>query len=242
MRMLLVVTLMVLGLVMARDFSVEFEGGLFWQARNDFRIPNDPGATEIDLVELAGSGPLPAGRVFLNWDFRPRHRLQVTLAPLQISETVELTDQAVFEGVTFPAGTTDAVYKFNSWRLGYGYLFHEGEDWMWQVGFTAKIRDAKISLEQGSLYAEKTDLGFVPLLYLRGEYLFCPGSRVVLDFNGLAGGPGRAFDISLKLSRDLSERLSLNAGYRTIEGGADVESVYSFAWLNYAVLGMELRF
>lgn len=239
-------TLLVLGLLLCAsasgEFSVELEGGLVWQTRNVFRIPNDTEATEVDLADLAGTGPLPAGRLFLNWDLRPRHRLQLTLAPLQIVETVELQEETFFEGAEFSPGTAEAVYKFNSWRLGYGYLFHEGEDWTWRIGFTAKVRDAKISLEQGSLYAEKTDLGFVPLLYLRGEHLFCPGMRAELDFNGLAGGPGRAFDISLKLSRDVSDRLSLSAGYRTIEGGADVESVYSFAWLHYAVLGMEYSF
>jgi hypothetical protein len=242
MKNLLPVLVLIAAGVCAAGFSAEFEGGLVWQARNDFRIPNNPEATEIDLVDLAGAGPVGAGRVFINWDPGYRHRLQITLAPLQIAESVELSEEAVFEGTVFPPGATDVVFKFNSWRVGYGYLFHEGESWRWRFGFTAKIRDAKISLEQENLYTEKTDLGFVPLLYLRGEYMFCPGTSFVLDFNGLAGGPGRAFDVSLKLSREISDRVSLLGGYRTIEGGADVESVYSFAWLNYAVLGLEARF
>ena len=242
MRLSLVAFIACAALASAGSLSIELEGGAVWQTRNDFRIPNDPGATEIDLVELAGSGPLAAGRMYVNWDVNPRHRLQLTLAPLEISETVELSEEAVFNGVTIPAGTTDAVFRFNSWRVGYGYLFHEGGDWDWRVGFTAKIRDAKISLRQGDLLSEKTDLGFVPLLYLRGEYSFCPSTRMVLDFNGLAGGPGRAFDISLKLCRELSDGVSVNAGYRTIEGGADVESVYTFAWLHYAVLGVTIGF
>lgn len=242
MRPFTVVVPVVVAVLCAGNLSVELEGGLVWQSRNDFRIPNDTEATEIDLVELTGSGPLAAGRIYVNWDMNPRHRLQLTLAPLEISETVELEEEAVFQGVTFLAGTTDAVFRFNSWRVGYGYLFHESGSWQWRVGFTAKVRDALISLSQEDLHAEKTDLGFVPLLYLRGDYAFCPGTKLSLDFNGLAGGPGRAFDVSLKLSRDLSERLSLNAGYRTIEGGADVDAVYTFAWLHYAVLGMEYRF
>jgi hypothetical protein len=31
-------------------------------------------------------------------------------------------------------------------------------------------------------------------------------------------------------------------GYRTIEGGADVDSVYAFAWLNAVVSGVSVRF
>lgn len=225
----------------AGDLALEVEGGLLWQPRNDFRIPNSPEATEVDLSSLAGTGPYGAARLFLNWDLAPTHRIQFTLAPLQISETVELAGETSFAGTMFDPGEADAVYRFNSWRVGYSNLFHQGEHWSWRVGFTAKIRDAKISLSQDGIYAEKTDLGFVPLLYFRGEYSPCPRIRAALDFNGLAGGPGRAFDVSLKLVRDLTDRVSVSAGYRTIEGGADVESVYSFAWLNYAVLGMEIR-
>jgi hypothetical protein len=225
----------------AGGLTLEAEGGLLWQPRNDFRIPNTPGATEVDLSSLAGTGPYGAARLFVNWDVASTHRIQFTLAPLQISETVELPDETSFAGTVFEPGEADAVYRFNSWRAGYSHLFHQGDHWSWRVGFTAKIRDAKISLSQDGLYAEKTDLGFVPLLYFRGEYSPCPRTRAALDFNGLAGGPGRAFDVSLKLIRDMTDRVSISAGYRTIEGGADVESVYSFAWLNYVVLGMEIR-
>jgi hypothetical protein len=31
-------------------------------------------------------------------------------------------------------------------------------------------------------------------------------------------------------------------GFRTLEGGADNERVYSFAWLNYATVGAAYRF
>lgn len=32
------------------------------------------------------------------------------------------------------------------------------------------------------------------------------------------------------------------AGYRTVEGGADVDAVYTFAWLRYAVVSAVYRF
>jgi hypothetical protein len=34
----------------------------------------------------------------------------------------------------------------------------------------------------------------------------------------------------------------VSAGYRTVEGGADVDEVYNFAWLHYAVLSASYRF
>jgi hypothetical protein len=33
----------------------------------------------------------------------------------------------------------------------------------------------------------------------------------------------------------------LSFGYRTVEGGADVDAVYNFAWFNYAVVSGSYR-
>jgi hypothetical protein len=43
-------------------------------------------------------------------------------------------------------------------------------------------------------------------------------------------------------SRLTSEAIELRAGYRMLEGGADNDEVYSFAWLHYATLGVGLYF
>ena len=48
--------------------------------------------------------------------------------------------------------------------------------------------------------------------------------------------------MSLKVSREISPRWSLAAGYRMVEGGADVEEVYNFAWLHYGVASATWRF
>ena len=37
-------------------------------------------------------------------------------------------------------------------------------------------------------------------------------------------------------------RWSLAAGYRAVEGGADVEEVYNFAWFNYGLVSVVFRF
>jgi len=60
----------------------------------------------------------------------------------------------------------------------------------------------------------------------------------MLDADALAGGPGRAEDASLKIVYLPAPRWRIAAGYRTVEGGADVEEVYNFAWLHYAVLSL----
>jgi hypothetical protein len=168
--------------------------------------------------------------------------LRGLLAPLVYTETGSFTSQVDFVGKSYvPGAPVDATYKFNSWRLGYRYRLLDRERFNLSIGFTAKIRDAKIELTQGSTTSKKTDVGFVPLAYIGFDWLFGPKWHLLFDFEGLAGGPGRAFDIALKPYYAINDRWGLSAGYRTLEGGADVESVYNFAWLHYAVLSVTFR-
>jgi hypothetical protein len=148
----------------------------------------------------------------------------------------------LFAGEAYAPGVrTEATYQFNSWRASYRYQFKRGERWNWWVGFTAKARDAKIELQQGPTSSKDTDLGFVPLIYLRGDYRFAARWHLLLELDALGGEPGRAEDLSLKLGYDLGDQWSLSFGYRTVEGGADVDAVYNFAWFNYAVVSGSYR-
>ena len=223
-------------------FEVELEAGAVWQSKNDVEIPNDGTATRFSLKDLIGGGPWPAGRFYFTWNINQRHGLRLLAAPLSYTETGTFEDQVLFAGEAYAADVpTEATYQFNSWRLTYRYRFKRGDRWNWWVGFTAKIRDAKIGLRQGNVASEDTDLGFVPLLYLRGDYRFTKHWHLMLDLDALAGGPGRAEDFSIKLGRDFGDRWQLAFGYRTVEGGADVDEVYNFAWFNYAVVSGSYR-
>jgi hypothetical protein len=225
------------------SFQVEIEGGAVWQTSNDVQIPNDASGTRFSLVDVIGEGPWAAGRLYVTWNINPRHGLRVLAAPLSITETATLADPVDFAGGSFAADVpTEATYKFNSWRLSYRYRFHAGDRWDWWVGFTAKVRDAKIRLEQEGAAAEKTDVGFVPLLHLAATWRLASRLALELDVDALAGGPGRAEDAALKLRYRLGDSWSLAAGYRTVEGGADVDEVYNFAWLHYAVVSLGLDF
>lgn len=224
-------------------FSVQIEGGAVWQTRNDVQIPNDANATRFSLRDLAGTGAWPAGRVYLTWRTAERHALRALYAPLTITETGVPAGAIAFAGRTYAPGTpAEATYRFNSYRLSYRYRLHQSDRWTWWTGFTAKVRDAKVELRQGANSSRKTDVGFVPLLHLAAAWRFAPGWSLALDTDALAGGPGRAEDAALTLARDLGTNLTLYGGYRTVEGGADVDEVYAFAWLHYAVAGLEYRF
>ena len=221
---------------------LELEGGAVWQSYNDAEIPNDGSATRFSLSDLTGSGPWPAGRVYLTWNLGERHGLRALAAPLSITETGVSDAPIDFEGGRFDAGVPlAATYTFNSYRLTYRYRVRATERTTAWVGVTAKVRDATVGLKQGATASRKDDVGFVPLLHLAGEWRASPRWRLSLDADALAGGPGRAIDGALKAGFDLRDDLTLQAGYRTLEGGADVEETYNFAWLHYAVASIVWR-
>jgi hypothetical protein len=224
-------------------FQTEIELGPVWQTRNDIQIPNTMNGTRFSLVDLVGKGPYPAGRLYVTWNIANKHGLRLLLAPLAATQDGVFNAAVDFEGVRFDPGvSTDVTYKFNSWRISYRYLLFHKARWSGWLGFTAKIRDAKIELQQPGKSSKKTDLGFVPLLHLAFNYRLKDNWHLVMDLDALAGGPGRAEDFALKVGYDLNERWRLALGYRTVEGGADVEEVYNFAWLHYAVFSAQYGF
>jgi len=222
-------------------FGVGLEFGAVGFSKNDVRIPGNTG-TKFDMTDLTGSGPDAFARLEGYWNINDRHGLRLVLAPLEVSGTGELAEDTDFAGETFPAGATEGIYKFNAYKLTYRYTFRDRGAWRWRIGFTGVIRDANIELRQGTLQANDDDLGFVPALHVSGEYRFDDRWLFVLDVDGLAGGPGRLFDIALKLEYDLTERWRIGGGYRTLEGGADTDDVYTFAWLHYGLLDVSYRF
>jgi hypothetical protein len=222
-------------------FSLEFESGAFGFSRNDVRIPGNTG-TKFDMLDLTGEGPEAFFRLSGDWDITPRHGLRVVIAPLEVSGTGELSQPTTFAGELFAPGATKGSYKFSFYKLIYRYTFFDNNDWRWRVGFTGLIRDANIELQQGAKKANDDNVGFAPLLHLYGEHRFTPRWRFILDFDGLASPQGRAFDLALKVSYDVTRHWNIGAGYRTLEGGVDNDDVYNFAWLHYAVLSAGYRF
>jgi hypothetical protein len=148
-----------------------------------------------------------------------------------------------FNGTDFPLGAdVNALYRFNSYRLTYRYDLVDTGPWNVGIGFTAKIRDAAIRLDAGAVESEKTNVGFVPLLHVRVERQFSPRIGALLEVDALAAKQGRAEDVLLALLYRLSPAVTLKAGYRIVEGGANVEEVYNFALIHYASLGILIDF
>ncbi len=226
----------------AQNFWVEAEAGPVWQGKNEAQIPSDSG-TRFSIAALENGAHL-AGRVYLGYRLSERHELRALYAPLTIDVSGRPDQPIQFQGQTFsPASNIDARYKFNSYRLTYRYVFLNDDSWTLRVGATAKIRDALIRVSQGSFSAERSNVGFVPLLHFSGAFHVNANIHLNFDIDALAAKQGRAEDVALTVGYRPSELTEFRLGYRTVEGGADGGGdVYNFAWLHYAVLGVQQSF
>jgi len=227
---------------LAGDLDIRLESGGVWFSRNDVRIPGD-GGTRFDMLDLTGKGPDPFIRLYATYDFNDRHSLRLTLAPLEVDGIGRLSEDVTFMSDVFTAETpTKGTYTFNTYRLTYRWSFYDRDRWRWGVGAAALVRDAKITLEQGDKRQSKDDLGLVPLLHLHGEYRLTDQASVILDVEGAWSPMGRAVDAALTAQYDFDSGWYVATGYRTLEGGADNDKVYTFSWLHYAQVTVGFRF
>lgn len=222
-------------------FDVAVEGLNVWQQRNDVRIPPETG-TEFSLVDLIGSSPTPSVRLTVTADLTDRQQLQVVYAPLQLSGRGVLATPVDFTGTTFAAAPAEAVYQFSSYRATWSYRVYQGPTWTWRVGLTGFVRDARIALTQDDRTAENTDVGFVPLGRVSADAKLSARWSAGFVLDASAAPQGRAIDLAALLEYRPTPRWRVFGGYRTIEGGADVDTVYAFAWLNAVVSGVSVRF
>lgn len=231
--------------VIADDESVvvQLDLGSTWQARNKVQIPNDKQGDKFSLEDVAGSGPWATVRAEGIWSINEKHGVRVLLAPFSYSENGKLDRETRFAGATYsPDESVKARYTFNSWRLGYRYHLYARPDWDFWLGGTLLVRDASIKLEQGDVQSQDDNVGVVPLLYLAGVYRLNEHWSLAADLDGLAGGPGRALDLGIRINYQLDQKWQVGLGYRTLEGGADTDDVYNFAWFNTLSLSASYRF
>jgi hypothetical protein len=240
---LVIISLLAFSRAEAKWF-LDFETGLVSSGYNDVRIPGDTG-TEFSLTKDLQTDSSVFFRFRLGYQFKDRHTISAFVAPLSLDASGRVNQDILFFEETFPANTDlNATYRFNSYRLTYRYDFIRKKKLTLGVGFTAKIRDAAIGVEGGGLSSEKTNVGFVPLINFRLNWRFAEKFGLLFEGDALAspGGEGRAEDVLLALQLRLNENISFRAGYRILEGGANVEEVYNFALLHFFSVGTEVRF
>jgi len=218
--------------------SFDLETGAVGTGYNNVRIPGDQG-TLFSLKDDLNSKMEIFLRIRVNYTIKSRHTLSLLYAPLKTVSNGNLPYDILFEGATFQANTNlTGTYKFNSYRLTYRYGIVLKPKFEFGLGFTAKIRDAKISLASAGLESEKANVGFVPIINFR--MLWKPYEKVgiLLEGDALAAPQGRAEDVLIAATYRFSDHLGLKVGYRILEGGADNDVVYNFALFNYASVGL----
>ncbi len=222
----------------------DLETGIVWSGYNDVAIPRSTG-TPFSLTNDFKTAKKLIYRLRLGYRIAERHDLSILLAPLSLNATGEIKEPFLFYNTNFKSSNSaGGLYRFNSWRLTYRYRLLNKTHWQIWLGFTAKIRDAEIRITTETQSGSKTNVGFVPLLNFSIHWLFSKSFALLLEGDALAapGGQGRAEDIFLGLTWKASGKIQLRAGYRLVEGGADVEEVYNFALLNYLLAGISLKF
>jgi hypothetical protein len=212
---------------------LDFETGLVSTGYNDVRIPGNQGTLISFKDDLTPSSGI-FYRIRFNYTFSSAHTLSLLFAPLTVKSEGRINKDVNFAGSVFPANEDlDGSYKFNSYRLTYRYDFVQNPTIEFGLGFTAKIRDARIALSSPEISAEKSNVGFVPIINFRLFWHSYEKLGFLLEGDALAAKQGRAIDVLFAASYKLSNQLGIKAGYRILEGGADNDEVYNFALFHY---------
>lgn len=223
-------------------WRVDVENGAVFSGRNDVRIPGNSG-TLFSLTETLASETEYFWRVRADVRLGRKHVLSALAAPLQIDASGRFDRPVSFAGEAFAAGApVTGRYVFNSYRLTYRYEPIQGDAWRFGFGITAKIRDAATRLESGGTMAEKTNVGFVPLVNFNLERRLGARATFQVEGDALAAPQGRAEDVFAGVILNANPHLSFKVGYRLLEGGADNDEVFTFALVHYLAGGVVFRF
>ncbi len=226
----------------AKKWSVELELGPTWNPRNDIRIPN-PGGTRWSFNGLAGEGAFLSVRTAVTWEGEHGNGWRLLYAPLRITRTGQFSSPVNYDGGTFDPGVpTRGTYMFNSYRLTYRNRWIKNDRQDFRVGFTLKIRDAEVALEQAGASESFSNVGPVPLLHFYGEQKLSDRLSIIADLDAAGAAQGYAIDLGVRAAYRVSNRLDLLAGFRILDGGADNDEVYNFSTFTYAVVGVRYRF
>lgn len=242
-QILLAATFTITGLLfnsaLTAQVSLDVEGGyIFSIPYNVVRIPSE-GGTRFDLAKDLSPNTTFAFRGRVNIMLGERHIISALYAPLKIRSSGKIDHDIVYSGETFAANTPlKAVYKFNSYRLTYRYMVVLNNEVQLGFGITGKIREVNITLTSSDTEADYPDLGFVPLINFYFAYTPIDKLTILLEGDALGTNKGRAEDVFAGLTYRIADRVRAKAGYRLLEGGADVENNYNFTWINYATLGV----
>ena len=241
MRLILLYVVISLPCLAFSQMTFTLESGMVFTQYNDVRAPNgdnDSGSLfslKDDFQEVQTPVYFRAEARYL---FNEKHTVEVTAAPLAVESNDYIGNTIEFENQAFEGNNISVNYQFNTYRLSYRYRIIDRSRFLMDLGASLLVRDAAITIRQDDRQASNTDLGYVPLISLNTVYKINEQFHAVLKGDALVGPVGRAEDFFLGLQYNPSSKLALKAGYRLIEGGADVDQVYNFAFFHFASFGL----
>ena len=222
--------------------SFDIESGFVFTGYNNVRISGSQG-TLFSLKDDFDAKPSAFVRIRAGYTIKTRHSISALYAPLLVQSEGISEMPIYFQGVNFATNTfINAKYQFNSYRLTYRYDFVKRKKIEFGIGLTAKIRDAEIALQSPTMSASKKNVGFVPIVNFRLNWRIHNKIGVLLEGDALVASQGRAEDILIAGTYDISDKIKIRLGYRILEGGADGNQVYNFSLLHYASFGITYVF
>ena len=110
------------------------------------------------------------------------------------------------------------------------------------IGFTGKIRDAESKLSQTGVSKSYTNVGFVPLIYLRADWNPLNWLTFIFEMDALGASQGRAIEGVLKTRFTLNDSLGASLGHRVLEGGADNDKLYTWSLISFTFFSLDWTF
>lgn len=244
-KFIFLVCVAVMGLSVAHaQLVTDLETGLNFSGYNDVGVPGNNPGNIFSLQNNLGSNASFFIRARVTYTLAEKHNISVLIAPFTKTYKGKPKQNFNFAGENYSSlYETTAKYKFNSWRLTYRWDFVRSKHLQVGVGLTGKIRDAKISIKgkdgTGTVIESSTsNVGFVPLINFFFAWKFTQCMDFRIEGDALAAPQGRAEDVFIGWTGNISDKLKLKVGYRLLEGGADNNTVYNFALFHYIVLGL----
>ncbi len=235
------ISILISGFAQAQ-LSIDLESGAATFGYNDVRIPGNSG-TFFSLSENFENKLTPFFRARLQYTFGKRHSISALFAPFILENKGVSSKPIYFQNQLFTAGNEiQATWKFNSYRLSYQYHLIAKEKFTLALGITGKIRDAKIALKNASTSAEKSNIGFVPLIRFYADVTLAEKFHFIADGDALIAKQGRAEDVLFAFGYNPLTRLRVKLGYRLLEGGANNDEVYNFSAVHYIAAGVNFTF
>lgn len=242
---LFVLMLAAVGQVYAQsEFKLRLYPQIAFGARNDLKCPNDGVGTMLSLPGdlQRNNAAVLSPRIEFEYVFR-RHHFMLTGVFVSEGFSGTAPSELRFCDAVFDAGTmVNADYRFNTYRFTYRYGLVKRPKFAFEIGATLLVRDARIAMNGVSGSDSFSNLGVVPLVSYRIAWMPMPQLSVYSEGDALASKYGRAEDIFAGVKYDVSPHIGVIAGYRLLEGGSDVASVYTFAMYHFISWGLEVTF